>query len=69
LPVARTSPGPARRVIPYLTHHLFLATAGRGYERVVFRANAENALQTRNLAHRAGGSTLQVLSRRVKEIA
>lgn len=61
-------PGARRRVIPLLTHHMFQATAGRGYQRVIFRANPENALQTRNLAHRAGGSTLLELQLMVKEI-
>ncbi len=61
-------PGTRRRIIPWLTHHLFLTNAGRGYERVIFRANAQSAAQTRNLAHRAGGSTLQVLQRYVREI-
>lgn len=61
-------PGARRRVIPLLTHHMFQATAGRGYRRVIFRANAESAVQTRNLAHRAGGSTLLELRLWVKEI-
>ncbi|WP_265594821.1 hypothetical protein [Haloferula sp. BvORR071] len=61
-------PGARRRVIPLLTHHMFHATAGCGYQRVIFRANAETAVQTRNLAHRAGGSTLLELRRWVKEI-
>ena len=62
-------PGARRRIIPELTHHLFASTARRGYERVIFRANASTALQTRNLALRAGGSTLHELHRRVRESA
>jgi len=61
----RLSPGPGGELSGREGEFLeaFQATKGRGYRRVIFRANAASAVQTRNLAHRAGGSTLQELRR------
>lgn len=48
-------PGSKRRVVPLLMDHVFRTRADRGYDRIVFRANIDQARQTVNLARRTGG--------------
>jgi hypothetical protein len=42
-------------VVPLLMDHLLRTRADRGYDRVAFRANIDQARQTVNLARRTGG--------------
>jgi hypothetical protein len=48
-------PGSKRRVVPLLMDHLLRTRTDRGYDRIAFRANTDQARQTINLARRTGG--------------
>lgn len=60
-------PGARRRAFPRLMDHVLRTRADSGTETLAFRANADVAVQTLNLAMRAGGRTTAELRRWVRE--
>lgn len=61
-------PGAKSWLVPHLVQHLFGASAGRGYDRVTFRANGDTAPTPINFARRVPGSSVREFRRWVKQI-